>query len=119
MPAFSVVVVQRHERVGDESRETVPVRDRVSRGFADGERLQRRLTPEPRLQLRKHRYGLRPPQLASELDVITGTLINRVELRDPAHREVRFGVVGLRSFELPIAIEALPARLVETDHGLL
>jgi hypothetical protein len=44
--AFCAVVVQGHEWVVDKASETVPVRDRVRGGFADGKRLQRRLTPQ-------------------------------------------------------------------------
>jgi len=58
--SLGAVVVERDARIVHEAREPLPVCYRVRRCVSDRERLERRLRPEPRLELLEDIDGLRP-----------------------------------------------------------
>src|SRR5690606_18179076 len=77
--ALGGVVVERNARVIEESREAVPVGDRVRCGLADRERLEDGLVPEPVLELGQRGRRLGAAELGQALEVPVGARVDLVE----------------------------------------
>src|SRR5205085_1809105 len=84
--------------------EPLPVRNRVRRRVSDRESLQRRLCPEPRLELLEDLERLRATELGYALEIAGAALVDFVERADPIESEIRFGVIRHRLFEFSIDV---------------
>ncbi len=97
--ALGGVVVERDPRVLDEAREALPVSQGGRGRLANGERRQRRLLPEPRLELREHCRRLGSAQLSEAREVALGLAVQLIERTDPRERLLGLRMIGLGLLE--------------------